>query len=330
MRDPSKPLQPPGRVSVISQAAAILLFTLIMIPSVALPEEFRRLQFPQDKPEIIKINVDLVVLHVTVQDHKRFPVSDLRKEAFQVYEDGILQPIESFSHEDIPATVGLVIDNSGSMSPKRGEVVSSAMRFTRSSNRRDQFFVVNFNEKVSFGLPLNTPFTDNPALLERAMSKIAADGMTALYDAIAAALAHMKRGNQDKQALIVVSDGADNASRHSLPQIIALAKQSEAIIYAIGLYDKDDPDRNPDSLKQLAKATGGEAFFPKSVTDVLPICEIIAQDIRSQYTLSYAPTNAKYDGKYRVVEIKIRAPGRERLKARTRAGYYVSLRPPRT
>jgi Ca-activated chloride channel homolog len=266
-------------------------------------------------------------LHATVQNHKGIPVSGLGKEAFQVYEDGVLQEIESFSHEDIPVTVGLVIDNSGSMRPKRTEVITAALAFARASNTKDQIFVVNFNEHVSFGLPANTPFTGKMAQLEFALSKVVADGMTALYDAVAAALEHLKKGDRDKQSLIVISDGTDNASRHNLARIMLLARQSEAIIYTIGIYDRDDPDRNPGSLKQLAKATGGEAFLPGSVKNIVQICERIARDIRNQYTITYVPKDIKYDGKYRVIQVKAGAPGRGRLMVRARAGYYAPLRP---
>jgi Ca-activated chloride channel homolog len=330
MREPSKSLQPARTASAISQAGAAVLFFLIVLPCFALPQESWQSQprpDNQDNQGTIKINVDLVVLHATVQDRKRIPVSGLGKEDFQVYEDGVLQRIDSFSHEDIPVTVGLVIDNSGSMRSRRTEVIAAALAFARSSNTKDQLFVVNFNENVSFGLPADTPFTDKTVQLEAALSKIAADGMTALYDAVAAALEHLKKGDRDKQVLIVISDGADNASLHSRARIMTLARESEAIIYTIGLYDKDDPDRNPGSLKQLAKATGGEVFFPESVKDVLPVCERIARDIRNQYTLTYTPTNTRYDGKYRVIEVKAGAPGRERLMVRTRAGYYAPLKP---
>jgi VWFA-related protein len=128
--------------------------------------------------------------------------------------------------------------------------------------------------------------------------------MRSFRDAVAAALEHLKKGDRDKQSLIVISDGADNASRHNLARMMALARQSEAIIYTIGIYDRDDPDRNPGSLKRLAKATGGEAFLPGSVKDVVPICERIARDIRNQYTITYVPKDIKYDGKYRVIQVK--------------------------
>ena len=153
------------------------------------------------------------------------------------------------------------------------------------------------------------------------------NGETALYDALAAALEHLKKGNRDKKVLIVVSDGGDNASKYKLSQILAMAGQSDAIIYTIGIYTDEDPDKNPNALRQLSKATGGEAFFPQSVPDVVPICERIAHDIREQYTLAYAPANRKQDGAYRVIQVKATAPGHGRLSVRTRAGYYAPSKP---
>jgi Ca-activated chloride channel family protein len=331
MREPSTSRQPARTATALSKVSAALLFFLIVLPGFSQPQESwqspPRPNNQSDNQDTIKINVDLVVLHATVQNHKGTPVSGLDKEDFQVYEDGVLQEIESFSREDIPVTVGLVIDNSGSMRPKRTEVITAALAFARASNTKDQIFVVNFNEHVSFGLPVNTPFTDKTAQLEFALSKVAADGMTALYDAVAAALDHLKKGNRDKQSLIVISDGTDNASRHNLARIMVLARQSEAIIYTVGIYDRDDPDRNPGSLKQLAKATGGEAFLPGSVKNIVQICERIAHDIRNQYTITYVPKDIKSDGKYRVIQVKAGAPGRGRLIVRARAGYYAPLRP---
>jgi VWFA-related protein len=273
------------------------------------------------------VSVSSVVLHATVENHKGAPVSGLGKGDFQVYEDGALQQIEFFSHEDIPVTVGLVLDNSGSMGPKRNEVIAAALAFARSSNSQDQMFVVNFNEHVAFGLPADTPFTDQTAQLQRALSKFKTTGETALYDALAAAIEHLKKGNRDKEVLIVVSDGGDNASKHNLSQILAMAGKSDAIIYTIGIYTVEDPDQKPDALRQLSKATGGEAFFPKSVADVVPLCERIAHDIREQYTLAYAPMNRRQDGAYRVIRVKAATPGHGHLFVRTRAGYYAPSKP---
>ena len=310
--------------SASTNRCLVALFLLLVQPTVARPPEDRPSQGDQGT---IRVNVDLVVLHATVQDHRDTLVSGLGKEDFQVYEDGVLQEIKFFSHEDIPVTVGLVVDNSGSMIPKRREVIAAALAFARSSHPEDQMFVVNFNENVSFGLANDTPFTDKEAQLEAALSRIAADGMTALYDAVAAALEHLKKGNRDKKVLIVISDGADNASKHNLAEIMAMAEQSDAIIYTLGLFQQEDPDRNPRVLRRLARATGGEAFLPGSVKHVVPICERIARDIRNQYTIAYVPANRKQDGTYRVIQVKAGAPGRGRLLVRTRAGYYAPLAP---
>jgi len=331
MREPSKSLLLAKMATILRRVGTVLLFFLLILPIFAkspkLWQSPARSNDQGDNQDTIKINIDLVVLHASVQNSERIAVAGLNKGDFQIYEDGVLQQIESFSHGDIPVTVGLVIDNSGSMRPKRSEVIAAALAFARASNAKDQMFVVNFNERVFFGLPANTAFTNSGTQLEIAMSQFAAQGMTALYDAAAAGLEHLKKGNRDKKVLIVISDGGDNASRHTLAQIMTQAKQSEAIIYTIGIFDKDDLDRNPRVLKQLAKATGGEAFLPESVKEVVPICERIAHDIRNQYTLTYAPTNVKYDGKYRVIEAKAKTPGGERLVVRTRAGYYAPLKP---
>jgi Ca-activated chloride channel homolog len=261
-----------------------------------------------------------------VRNRKGTPVAGLGKDNFQVFEDGVPQTIKHFSHEDIPVTAGLVIDNSGSMRPKRAEVITAALAFAGSSNPRDQMFLVNFNEHVSFGLPHGTLFTDRPEELRTAMSTVIADGETALYDAVAVALEHLKQGNRDKKVLIVVSDGADNASVHTKAQMLQLATQSDAIVYSLGIYETDDPDKNPHVLSELSKASGGEAFFPESLREVVPICERIAHEIRNQYTISYIPTNQKLDGTYRVIQVHATSAGSGHLRVRARAGYIAPLK----
>jgi|HubBroStandDraft_1064217.scaffolds.fasta_scaffold03017_10 Ca-activated chloride channel family protein len=301
------------------------LLTMIALPSVARAQTSSPPRIGQDSADdyTISVNVNMVVLSATAQDHKNALVSGLGKDDFQVYEDGVLQQIRDFSHEDIPVTVGLVIDNSGSMKPKRADVIAAALAFARSSNPKDQMFVVHFNEKVSFGLPNNTPFTDQTAQLEVALSRIAADGETALYDAIALALEHLRKGTRDKKVLIVISDGGDNASKHKLADIMVLAGQPDATIYTIGIFDREDEDRNPGVLKRLAKDTGGEAFLPETLEDILPACQRIAHDIRNQYTLAYVPTNRKRDGTYRAIQVKASAAGHGRLSVRARTGYFA-------
>src|SRR3954468_1371350 len=179
----------------------------------------------------LHVNVGEVVLHATVRNRRGTPVAGLTANDFQVFEDRVPQPITHFSHEDIPVTVGLVIDNSGSMRRKRAEVIAAALAFARSSNPQDQMFVVNFNEHVRFGLPDNKLFTDQVPELAVALSTIITSGQTALYDAVAAALEHLKKGDRDKKVLIVISDGGDNASRHSLAQIMAMTQHADALVY---------------------------------------------------------------------------------------------------
>jgi Ca-activated chloride channel homolog len=309
------------------QCLAALVF-LLALPSVASTQAVSDLPQRQIDPYKISVSVASVVLHASVENHKGAPVSGLGKDDFQVYEDGALQQLDFFSHEDIPVTVGLVLDNSGSMAAKRTEVIAAALAFARSSNPRDEMFVVNFNEHVTFGLPADTPFTDKREQLQAALATFKTRGETALYDALAAAIEHLKLGNRDKKALVVVSDGGDNASKSNLREVLAMAEKSDAIIYTIGIYTDEDPDKKPDALKKLSNATGGVASFPGALAEVVPLCERIAHDIREQYTLAYTPMNGKQDGAYRVIRVKAKAQGEGRLSVRTRAGYIASSTPP--
>ena len=310
---------------MICRGLAIFFF-LIFLPGIVGPQQLPGQSNPKPDAYTIKVDVNMVVLHATVETHKGVLVSGLGQNDFQVYEDGAPQEIKYFTHEDIPVTVGLVIDNSGSMIPKAGEVITAALAFARSSNPQDQMFVVSFNEHVRFGLSENTLFTDSAPQLQAALSRYHPDGETALYDALAAALAHLKKGNRDKKVLIVVSDGADNASKHSLAEVMAAASKSDTIIYALGLYEPGDPDANPGVLKRLARATGGTAFMPESIKEIVPLCEQVARDIRNQYTIAYVPTNSRQDGTHRVIQMKAEAPGRGRMVVRTRSGYDAFLK----
>jgi len=308
-----------------SSLSVLLLF---LIPCVARSQQTLQAAPANHAGFAIRSSVSLVVLGATVRDGKGSPVAGLVKDDFEVLEDKVPQQIESFSHEDVPVTVGLVVDNSGSMRPKRTDVIDAALAFVSSSNPEDQLFVVNFNEHVSMGLPGNVQFTGNQRELQAALARNKADGMTALYDALAAALVQLKKGKWEKKVLIVISDGGDNASAHRLHQIREMVNQSSAILYTLGIFDEDDDDRNPRVLKQLAKISGGESFFPTSLQEMLPACEQIARDIREQYTISYAPANRKPDGKYRTIELKARkSPGGGRLRVSTRPGYDAPASP---
>lgn len=269
----------------------------------------------------ISVDVDLVVLHATVTDRQGGFVSDLAKADFQVFENGVLQSIKVFSSEDVPVTVGLVVDHSTTMLRKIADVTAAARGFVQSSNPEDEMFVVNFNDNAWLGLPVAIRFTDDTAALERAIATARTGGQTALYDAIARALEQLQAGSRDKKVLLVVSDGGDNVSKHSLGQIMQMAGQSSAVIYTLGIFDQDDPDSNPGVLKRLAQATGGEAFFPSQLSDAVAICDRIARDIRHQYTIGYIPGNRNRDGAYRAIRVLASGRGQGRLSVRTRTGY---------
>jgi VWFA-related protein len=269
----------------------------------------------------ISVDVDLVALQATVRDRGGHIVSDLREQDFEVYEDGVRQTIKLFRHEDIPVTVGLVVDHSGSMLPKLTEVVAAARTFARSSNPEDRMFVVNFNEKVTLGLPGGMSFTNSADELERAIAGTRPMGRTALYDAADTGLEHLQAAGPEKKFLIVISDGGDNASMLHLPALLKKFEQSSVVIYAIGIFDEEDPDQNPGVLRHLAQATGGEAFFPDRLADVVPICERIARDIRNQYTIGYLSTSKAPPGALRTIRMVAHAAGKGSLSVRTRTGY---------
>jgi len=284
-------------------------------------------QDPEKGSFRIAVDVALVVLPATVTDRQGSLVTNLGERDFEVYENGVLQHIQLFKNEDIPVAVGLVIDHSSSMSPKIAEVIAAAQAFVRSSNRQDEMFVVNFNEIASLGLPVGIRFTDSTAVLERAIMAKPIRGQTALYDAVAKGLDELQAGSRDKKVLVVVSDGGDNASRRTLDQVMKLAEESTAVIYTVGVFDRDDPDQNPGVLHRLARATGGEAFLPAELDDVVAICERIARDIRHQYTIGYVPGNAARDGSYRAIRVLARTSGQGKLSVRTRTGYIAAREP---
>ncbi len=281
----------------------------------------------------INVDVNLVVLHATVLDSKGRMVNDLKQDNFRVYEDGVLQKLAVFSHADIPVTMGIVIDDSGSMREKRSSVNAASLSFVKTSNPQDQVFVVNFNDVYYLDTPGD--FASNIEELKAALDKIDSRGGTALYDAVYAALDHLKLGNRDKKVLLVVTDGEDNASRYSFEELVRYAQKSNALIYTVGLLGSEEagglfrirggsPHRAAKILEKLAQATGGRAYFPKSLEEVEPTCEQIARDIRSQYTLAYYPINAKKDGTFRTVRVDASQPNhRGHPVVRTRPGYYA-------
>ena len=272
----------------------------------------------------ISDNVNLVLLDVSVRNSRGRYVSGLTRNDFQVTEDGRPQQITQFGSIDTPVTVGLVVDDSGSMRSKRPQVVLAGLAFAKESNPQDEFFVVNFNNHVVPGLPDRIAFTDSLQKLRAALYYGQPTGQTALYDAIAYSLKHLELSRQDKRTLIVVSDGGDNVSRTSLPELMTFIEASRATIYAIGLFDPEDEDRNPNVLRKLAKVSGGEFFQPISLNDILPVFHKICADIRNRYSVGYVPVDI---GTKRVVRsVRVTAVGKDhrKLVVRTRTAYTVT------
>ena len=273
----------------------------------------------------IRVDVNLVVLHTTVLDDRGRFADGLKQDTFRVFEDKVEQQLSVFTREDIPVSMGLVIDNSGSMRDKRARVNQAAITLVEASNPQDEAFVVNFND--DFYLDLDKDFTSSVPELKEALERIDSRGSTALYDAIIGSLDHVKKGVKDKKVLLVVTDGEDNTSHNSLEKAIKEIQKTDTVIYTIGLLSeesKKNAKRAKRALEQIAQASGGVSYFPENVGDVRNICEQVAHDIRNQYTLAYYPTNTKRDGTFRAVQVEIIPPrGRGKLQARTRNGYYA-------
>jgi Ca-activated chloride channel family protein len=291
---------------------------------------------PQEAPQgqyKIQTQVSLVVLHASVLNDRSVFVPGLKQENFRVFEDKVEQKLAVFKQEDVPVSFGLVIDNSGSMRDKRPQVNAAALTFVKTSNPQDEGFVVNFND--DYYLDTEHDFTNDLNEMRTALERIDARGSTALYDAVIGSLDHLKKGTRDKKVILIVTDGEDNASRHSLENTVEQAQRNDALIYAVGVFSDDDIKHNRRAMKkartalsQLANATGGLAFFPEDANDTEAICTQIAHDIRNQYTLAYYPSNVARDGSFRSVQVEIMPPhGSGKLSVRTRSGYYASRAP---
>ena len=273
----------------------------------------------------IVTRVNLVVLHTTVLDDRQRFADGLTVQNFRVFEDKVEQKLSVFKREDVPVSMGLVIDNSGSMRDKRPKVNEAALTFVQSSNPQDEAFVVNFND--DFYLDLDKDFTSSVPELKEALERIDARGSTALYDAIVGSLDHLKKASRDKHVLLIVTDGEDNSSHFTLEKTIHEIQKTDTVIYTIGLLSqesKKSAKKAKRALEDIAKGSGGVAYFPENVEDVHNICLQVAHDIRNQYTLAYYPTNARRDGTFRSVTVEVIPPrGRGKLVARTRNGYYA-------
>ena len=317
------PTRPCRRARIAVRIWAPCLFSIAVLPAAAQPREINLRNAGEADPPI-QVDVRLVVLHATVRDPHGALALGLDEKNFRVTENGEPQIVRVLAPEDTPAAIGLVVDNSGSMRGRRQEALAAALTLARASNPADDVFIVNFNERPAFALGDTKLFSASIPEMERALLDSHPEGRTALYEAIAAALAHVRRSGKEQRALVVISDGADNASRRNLRQILLEVAQADVAIYASGLYGEDDSPAFRGALHKLAQASGGEAFVPDSSAGILRACDHIARAIRTQYTLAYSPTNPRLDGTYRAVKVTTSGHSGKRLTVRTRAGYVAS------
>ncbi|HEY1939022.1 MAG TPA: VWA domain-containing protein [Candidatus Angelobacter sp.] len=266
--------------------------------------------------------VNEVTLSATVLDARRHLVTNLKDSNFAVYEDNEPQKITSFRREDIPVSIGIVVDNSGSMRTKRAAVTKAVLNLIQASNPQDEVFVVNFNDDPY----LDQDFTNKIEPLKEALDRVDSRGGTALYDAVIASADHLAKGaKREKKALLIVTDGVDNESRESLESAIRKVQDDNGpTIYTIGILgDEPGTKRAKRALQSLSDQTGGVAFFPKDLMEVDEISQEVARDIRNQYSITYKPTNPRSNGGYRKVKVEARAPGYKDLQVRTRDGYFA-------
>jgi Ca-activated chloride channel family protein len=266
--------------------------------------------------------VNEVTLSATVLDARRHLVTNLAPTNFGVYEDNHPQKITSFKREDIPVSIGIVVDNSGSMRTKRAAVTKAVLNLIQASNPQDEVFVVNFNDDPY----LDQDFTSKLDPLREALDRVDSRGGTALYDAVIASADHLAKGaKKEKKVLLVVTDGVDNESRESLESAIRKVQDDNGpTIYTIGILgDEPGIKRAKRALQSLSDQTGGVAFFPKDLVEVDEISQEVARDIRNQYSLTYKPSNPRSNGGYRKVKVEARAPGYKDLQVRTRDGYFA-------
>lgn len=282
--------------------------------------------------EPIKVDVGLVNLNVTVTERGGQPYTALKAENFQVYDNGVEQVIHHFSRDDVPFSMGLILDRSGSMSMMMNEVYQAAFHSVEASKPEDEFFIESFNE----GIRLDQDFSTDRLMLERRLRQIAAGGLTALYDAILEGFDHIQKARHEKKALLVVTDGADNSSRHRFEELLELAREQNVALCIVGMFDPlqlafEGTSENPlkQSLTQLAEATGGRAYFPRTVKECEQACIAIAHELRQQYSLGYYLSPELRDGNWHKAEVRLNLDKNTsdlKLLVRTRPGYYAPRR----
>jgi len=288
----------------------------------ALPAASQNPPPASDDVPIFRSETRLVVLHATVVDKSGNLVTTLSREAFRVFENGTQQTLRLFRREDIPVSMGIIVDNSGSMRPKRQKVEAAALGLVKASNPQDEVFIVNFNDDAY----LDVPFTNDIKKMEEGLTRIDSRGGTAMRDAISMSIDEMKaKAKKDKKIIFLVTDGNDNTSAITIERLIEKVRESEILVYSIALLNEEDrgeAKKARRALSALAGASGGMVYYPKDLVDVEKLALGVAHEIRNQYVLAYSPTNAVLDGSFRQIHVTVDGPGRP--IARTRNGYYAT------
>jgi Ca-activated chloride channel homolog len=282
----------------------------------------------QDSDTVFRADARLVVLHASVVDKGGKLLTALPRTAFKVFENNIEQPIKMFRREDVPVSLALVVDNSGSMRNKRKRVEGAALAAVKASNPRDEVTVVNFNDEPF----QDVEFTSDIKKMEEGLTKIDSRGGTAMRDAVSAAIDYVKqKAKHEKKVLFVITDGNDTASTQiTLEKLVQKAHDAEVLLYFVGLLneeDKREAKKAKRSMEALAQASGGTALFPAEIDDVEKVALSLANEIRNQYVITYTPTNQQLDGSFRTIKVIANGPGRPLV--RTRSGYYANPQAPK-
>jgi Ca-activated chloride channel homolog len=290
----------------------------------------------EGKPFQFGVEVDLVILPTTVVDKDGNFISGLKQEDFTVFENKVQQPLTYFGQIDLPITIGLVMDTSGSMRTKLPLVNQAAMQFLKLSNPNDETFLISFNHEVN----LVEDFTDDLDTIREALDNITVTGGTALYDAILLGTQKAQKGSRQKQALLIISDGEDRDSYYRLEEVLRIIQESNVQAYVVGfltpepeeglfdVFSKNPQEKAKNALTRIAQETGAKAVFPKDISQLPAIMKSIAHELRNQYHLGYIPTNTALDGSWRAVQITLSNPANKSYRVRTRSGYYAKKAAP--
>jgi Ca-activated chloride channel homolog len=309
---------------------AKIAFIALLAAATTLPVASAQVNGPMARHKIepaagsIQIDVDMVLVNVGVTDTYGHPVSNLQKKNFRLFEDSVEQEILSFSNEDVPASIGLLFDNSGSMADKIDASQQALANFLQKSNPHDEFFLISFNNHAE----LNNRFTSDTGQLQRRLSSLKPNGRTALLDAIYSGVEQMKGSAHERHILLVLSDGGDNHSRHHVTEIRNLLKESDCQLYALGIFDARDMKRTneeregPGLLSELTEMTGGHLFEAANLSELVSLAGKIGTELRSQYVLGYKPADVRHDGSWHRIKVGLTPSHDPPLTARARTGYY--------